>query len=233
MAIKSLPGAKTLAYEGVRGTKIVGDGLTDLAANAWFEIVSVASTGSALPIGKIGAIFRSPDTSSTAITPASGDDVYPLTLNRICKTDAEVNFEEGTIDVTDDCEEGFTAMILDGYKKISGTLNGFAKYDEDTQELDTQTDSLFNRFINKITDDGAGNYVETEASNEKLLLFILLNKDAAVTEVQNWIIVPAILTALGAGAGLKEAQKRDLTWEKAQGYTSLYQRTVFADDVIT
>jgi len=230
MANISLSGAKTYAFESVRGTKVTTGALDP---NEFFEIAAVAASASALPIGEIGAVFRSPDTSATAITLASGDEVWPLTLTRICKTDAEVSFEEGTIDVTDDCEEGFTAMILDGYKKISGTLNGFAKFNDETGELETSTKNLFGRFINLVTDDGEGVYVETKAANEKLLLFILLNRNAAVGDIQNWIIVPAILTQLGSGAGLKDAQKRDLTWEKAQGYVSLYQRTVFADDVIS
>lgn len=228
----TLAGAKTYAYQTTLGAKIVGDALVDLADNAWFKIAAVKTTGSTLPIGKVGAVFKSPDTSATPITPAVGDDVYPITLTRICKTDAEVTFEEGVIDVTDDCEEGFTAEILDGYKKISGTLNGFAKFDDDTQVLETNTLALFNRFINKITDDGEGVYVETESANEPFLLFVLLNKDAAVGDVQNYIIVPAILTNLGGGAGLKDAQKRDLSWTKAQGYTSLYQRTAFAADLV-
>jgi hypothetical protein len=50
--------------------------------------------------------------------------------------------------------------------------------------------------------------------------------------VQNWLIVPVLLSSLGTGAGLKDAQKRDLSWSKAQGWASLYQRTVFAADVI-
>jgi hypothetical protein len=228
----SLSGAKTYAYESVRGTKIVAIGALD--PNDWFEVAAVASAASGLPIQKVGAVFRTPDTGSASpVTMVSGDEVWPLTLTRICKTDAEVNFEEGTIDVTDDCEEGYTAVILDGYKKISGTLNGFAKFDDETQELNTNTADLFNKFINKITDDGDGVYVETVADNAAFILFILMNRTAAVDDIQNWIIVPAVLTNLGAGAGLKDAQKRDLTWEKAQGYASLYQRTVFADDVVT
>ena len=232
MADISLSGAKTYAYESVRGVKITAPGA--IAANAWFEVAAFAASSSGLPIEKVGVVFRSPDTGSlNPVTLVSGDEVYPLTLTRICKTDADVNFEEGTIDVTDDCESGFVAMILDGYKKISGTLNGFAKFDDDTQELATETEALFNRFINVVDDDGDGTYTETVADNAPFILFILLNRNAAATEIQNWLIVPAILTNLGAGAGLKDAQKRDLTWEKSQGYTSLYQRTTFAADVVT
>ena len=227
----SLSGAKTYANQSVRGVAIIA--AADTVANTWYEIKSVGATAvTALPIEKVGAVFRSPD-GATQITLAVGDSCYPLTLSRLCKTDADISFEEGVIDVTDDCEDGFNANILDGYKSISGTLNGFAKFDDSTGELSTGTADIFKRFINVVTDDSAGAYVEVAASNEKLLLFILLNRNAAVGDVQNWLIVPALISALGTGAGLKDAQKRDLTWSKAQGYTSLYQRTVVAADVIS
>ena len=228
----SLSGAKTVAYKSTRGAEIVGDGTTELAPNAWFEISQVASTSSNLPIGKVSAVFRSPDsTSATPLVPANGDAVYPLTLEKICKTDAEVSLEEGTIDVTDDCEEGYNASILDGYKTISGSLNGFMKFDDETGKLEDGTKEIFGRFFHLVEDDGQGLYTVTPAKNESFLLFILLNKDAKVTDTQNWMIIPALLSSLGTGAGLKDVQKRDMSWTKAQGYTSIYQRTVFSGDL--
>jgi len=231
MGYVSLSGQKTMAMKATRGTKIVGDASTPLAANSWFEIVSTAAI-STLPIGEETAVFRTPDTTETAITPAVGDDVYPLTLEQMCKTDAEITAEEGTIDVTDDCENGFNAMILDGYKTISGTLNGFLKFDDETGELVTSAKEIMGRFFNVVEDDGAGTYTVTAATNEKFLLFMALNKNAAVGDKQNWLIIPVLLSSLGTGAGLKDAQKRDLSWTKAQGYVSLYERTVFAGDVL-
>ena len=205
MSFISKPGSKSSLYLPTRGTLLTTG---DTTANTWYEIAAVGTT-SALPIGEIGAVFRSPDTSSTQITLGTGDEVYPLTFDRLCKTDA------------------------DGYRNITGTIGGFAKYDEDTGELTTSVEGIFGRFMNIIEDDGEGTYTETAVVNEKFILFYLLNKDAAVGDVQNWLIIPIILPSFATGAGLKEAQKRDLTWEKAQGYTSLYERTVFADDVIT
>lgn len=228
MSVISLSGAKTYAGGGTRGALLTSG---DTTADTWYEIKSVGAA-TALPIETVSAVFRSPS-GSTQITLAAGDEIYPLTVNQICKTDADVTFEEGTIDVTDDCENGYNAVILDGYTTISGTLNGFAKFDEDTGELATNTADIFGRFMNTITDDSAGDYVETTNSNETLMLFILLNKDAEVGDVQNWLIVPAILSGFASGAGLKDAQKRDITWTKAQGYTSLYKRTATAGDIIS
>lgn len=226
----SLSGAKTVAAKATRGVLVTTGALT---ANAWYEVASIATTSSALPDDlPVTGVFRTPDTSETAITLGAGDTVYPLTLTRICKTDAEVTAEEGTIDVTDDCEDGFNANILDGYKTISGSLGGFLKFNDDTGALETGAAEMLGRFFNVVTDDGAGVYTVTAASNEKLILFVCLNRNAAVGDIQNWLIIPVLLSSLGTGAGLKDAQKRDLSWTKAQGYASLYKRTVFATDTI-
>jgi hypothetical protein len=232
MAAISLSGAKTAAYKATKGAAVVGNGTLTLAANTFYEIGSVATTASTLPIKKVSAVFKSPDTSSTALVPAVGDVVYPLTLERICKTDAEVTLEEGTIDVTDDCEEGFNASILDGYRAISGSLNGFLKFDEATGVLLDGTKDLFGRFFNMVEDTGLGVYTVKPAVNERLLLFILLNNNVKVGDTQNFLIIPVLLNSMGTGAGLKDAQKRDMAWVKAQGYCSLYQRKVFAADII-
>lgn len=230
MGRNMLSGAKAIAYQVVRGTAVTAGALT---ANTWYEVKAYATTASALPGNAVGTVFESPDTSATAITLASGDEVYPLTMTRICKTDADYTAEEGAIETTDDCEEGFTAKILDGYKEISGSLGGFATFDDSTGQLQTGALDIFKRFINHTDDDGEGVYTVTAASNEKLLLFILMNRDATIGQKQNWLIVPVYFTSLGAGAGLKDAQKRDISWVKAPGVPSIYTRTVFAADVIS
>ena len=223
MGAETLSGVKTLVQKATRGT-LVDTG--DLDPNVWFEIESVGAS-TALPIGEITAVFKSPDAGSlNKIALSTGDAVYPLTLEKICKTDAEVTLEEGTIDVTDDCENGYNASIFDGYKAISGTLNGFTKFDDATGELVTNVKEIMGKFFNIVEDDADGTYSVSPAKNEVFILFMCLNKDAKTDEKQNWLIVPALLTSFGTGAGLKDAQKRDLSWTKGQGYASLYIRTV-------
>jgi hypothetical protein len=232
MAYKTLSGKKAKLFQGVREA-IQDTGA--LEANKWFEIVSVAETGSSLPtIGGSTAIFRSPDTgSANGITLAAGDSVYPLDMSRFCKVDANVSAEEGTIDVTDDCEDGYNAMILDGYATISGDISGFVKVDEETGALVTSVEDIFNRFFDVISDDGDGAYTYSPRENEKFILQVVLNEDAEVGEIQNSLMIPVLLTSFATGAGLKDAQKRDLNWTKGQGLTSLYKRTVAsaADEV--
>lgn len=229
MGVIKYSGMKTIVYSAARGVLKSSGALT---ANQWEEIVS-AGAAPAVPFATAGAIFKTPDTTQTPITLASGDSVYPLSLTRICKADADFSAEVGTIDVTDDCDDGYGSMILDGITTLSGSLSGFATYDDVTGALDTSTASLFNKFLDKIVDNGAGVYSKTESANEKFYLFMYLNKDAAATQIQNILIVPVYLSSLGSGAGLKDAQKRDLAWVKAPGPAVLYQRTVFAADVIT
>lgn len=227
-----LAGIKTVVSTSARGTAVDTGALLP---NAWYEIKAVAAADSVLPIEKEGAVFKTPDTTGTPITiiAESGDEVYPLTLSQLCKTTADISFSEGIIDVTDDYSNGFIENILDGYKTMSGNLGGFARFDDATQELVTGSKEIFKRFINVVTDDGEGVYTITAAENEKFLLFMCLNKGAIAGQVQNWIIVPVLLNSLGTGAGLKDGQKRDLAWTKGEGYTSLYQRTAFADDILS
>jgi len=227
MGTKALSGAQAIVYKGTRGAKVTTG---DLTAISWYEVIKTgASTNLSVP--HIGGVFRTP-VSGTTTSLATGDEVYPLTLDRIAKTDCEYTVEEGVIDVTDDSESGYIANILDGWKNISGSLNGFAKFDEDTRSLETSAASIFSRFFNKVSDNSSGTYALTPANNEKLLLFILLDKNISVGKVQSWIIVPAYITSMGGGAGLKDAQKRDLSWVKAPGYVSLYQRTAGQGDPI-
>jgi hypothetical protein len=222
-------GIKAIAYNGTRGT-LVTTGALD--ANAWYQVAAKAATGSALEPLLVTHLFKTPDAAETAITLVAGDEVYPMTLSQICKTDAEYSGEEGTIDVTDDCDGPFNSMIPDGFTTLSGTLNGFTRYNDATGEIVTAVEEVFGRFFDIVTDDGAGTYSVTPKENNQTYLFLLLNKDAALDQVQNYLISPAIFTSLSTGAPLKDAQKRDIAWTKGEGRSSFYKRTVKADDVL-
>ena len=228
MANVALSGAKTKVFSCNRGTLMTTGSLTP---STWYEVVTFKPTGSVLPISKVSAIFKSPATGGTAIVLTTGDSVYPLTLTYIGKADASVSAEEGTIDVTDDSEEGYIATILDGYANMSGDLSGFIKFDDETGVIETVSASMLGRFFNVVTDDGQGEYTVTPKSNSRLVLFILMNKDAGIGDTQNYMIIPANLKSIKTGAALKDAQKRDMSWDKAQGYVSIYKRVAAAGDV--
>lgn len=230
MADISKSGLKAMLIDAAAGALIVGDASTPLADNAWFKIVSVA-TSSTLPY-EVGRIFKTGATAA-AITPAVGDNVYPLTLSKICKLDVSLSNETGTIDVTDDCTEGYNAMISDGFTTISGSAGGYLKFDETDGSLATGQQKYINKFLDLMTDDGAGAYTITPKNDDNVLLFILKNSDdTAEGDIQQYIILDAIITSLTMDSPLKGVQNLDFSFTKGQAPAGIYQRTVNATESI-
>jgi len=230
MADKSLSGKKAILFNAEKGTLIEGNASTPLADNSWF-IISAKATSSTLPL-RVGDIFKTPD-SENAITPAIGDNVFPITLSKICKVDASISTEKGTIDVTDDCEEGYNAYIVDGYSDISGSGTGFLKYDETTGELGVDSKAYLNRFFDLVSDDGAGTYSLTAKNDDDIFLAILNNSDFnSEGNIQEWLMVPAILTGITTDKPLKGVQNFDFNWQKAQGPASIYERTTNSEETV-
>lgn len=235
VANKKYTGIKLHFSKGTKGTLV--DSLTELNANAWYKVASIGGTEAvpvtALPAGlAITGMFKTPDAGETAITLLDGDSVYPYTLEVMCKTDGELSAEEGTVDVTTDCDGGYIVTIKDGLTNLSGSINSFISFNEETDEITTDQQELFGYFFDITTDDGAGGYTVTKKSDEEIFLFILLNKNAGLAQIQNYLLIPANITTLGTGAGLTDAQKSDVTWVKAPGLASFYTRTVKAGDVV-
>ena len=233
---KKKSGKLGILFNMTKGAKIEGDGSTPLADNAWMRIDSYASSASALPYSAttgIGRFFKTPD-SGNAITPAVGDDVYPITLTKVCTVDISTSVEKGTIEITDKCSDGYNEEIVDGFVGISGSFNGFLGYDEDTGAMNAAQLEFLNRFYDIQEDDGAGAYSLTPKNDNDLLLAILKNSDQAVTatNIQEWIMFPAILTALTMDDPLKGAQNQDATYTKGEGPAALYRRTTNASETV-
>lgn len=224
---KTQSGLNAALVNATKGTLIVGNASTPLADDSWFMIDAIATTGSQLPIGKIGAIFKSPD-SGNAITPAVGDNVFPLTLTTQCKVSVEMNGEKGVIDVSDDCNSGYISNIVDGFTNLSGTYSQFLKFDYDADKFDLaeQQKAVLNRFYDTVDDDGAGVYTLTEKNDDPYYLFIFLNRKAAIGEKVNILIVPTILSGVAQTAENKAGMNLDVTWTKAEGWAGLYERTL-------
>jgi hypothetical protein len=231
MADKSKSGKDAILFNAAKGALIEGDGITALADNSWFYIVAKAGS-STLPL-EVGYVFKSPD-SGNAITPATGDDVYPLTFTKICKVDASFSAETGTIDVTDDCANGYNSMITDGFTTISGSASGFLKFAETDGSLNATQKDYLGKFFDIVEDDGAGNYTLTSKDDDDIILAILKNSDQATTvgNDQNWLLVPAILTSNTLDNPLKGAQPFDFNWTKGEGAASLYVRVTNASETV-
>ena len=223
MSIKH-KGSDSILYNAVKGTLVSSGALT---ANSWYKILSFG-TATALPALKVGSIFKTPEGAGDAITLASGDSVYPLVLTEVCKVDVEISGEMGVIDVTDLCDAPYMSNIPDGFTNLSGSINTFLRFDEDTDELVPVTKDFLVKFYDIVEDDGEGTYSLTAQNDNDLLLMILLNsKNAGVDgKVENWLITPAILNSVSNNVALKDAFKGDYGWTKGQGPANLYLRTV-------
>jgi len=230
MGYDTKSGKDAMLVDAEAGALIIGDGIVPLADDSWFKIVNVAAA-STLPYG-VKRIFKSPD-GGNAITPAIGDDLYPLTLSKICKIDASLSAETGTIDVTDDCTEGYNAMITDGFTTLSGSAGGQFKVSETDGSLVPQQEKYINKFLDLMTDDGAGSYTIIPKNDDSVLLFILKNsKDTTVGHVQQWMLVEAIISSLTMDNPLKGVQSLDFDWTKGESPAGWYQRTTNATETV-
>ncbi|MCP4356047.1 MAG: hypothetical protein GY793_10580, partial [Proteobacteria bacterium] len=108
---EKLSGKVAIQFKAVLGTLVVGAGTTPLTGDAWYKIAAKAASGSTLPL-EIDYYFKTP---ATGQTPTVGDDVYPVTWEKICKADTSFSGAKGAIDVTDDCDEGYNTYITDGF----------------------------------------------------------------------------------------------------------------------
>ena len=215
-------GAESILYNAEKGALVTTGALTD---NSWYKIYSKGLTPE-VPDLALGSVFKTPKNSGSAITLATGDSVYPLTLTEVCKADIEVSGEAGVIETTDSCDYPYTTNIPDGYTALSGSINTMLRFDEETDELIDVTKDFLVKFYDILEDDGDGTYKLTSKDDSDLLLFILLNKDsdAVVGKITNWLITPAILNSISTPIALKDVQKADYGWTKGQGPAQYYTR---------
>ena len=222
MTEKSKSGRHAILFSMNKGTLIEGDGLAALADNAWFQINTKAET-SALPL-RPEYFFKSPN-SANAITPAVGDSVFPIDLTKICKGDTSVSPTKAAIDVTDDCEDGYNAYIPDGFTDLTGSVSAFLKFNTPGGGMASSQIEYLSRFFSIVDDDGSGTYTLTDKNDDDLLLAILQNGDQLeVGDIQVWLLVPVILTAITLEKPLKGAQTFNFDWSKAQGPAAVYNR---------
>ena len=217
-------GSDAILYSAEKGTIVTSGALTK---DTWYKIASFATVGSALPAWKEGSIFKTPKNTGHAITLVTGDKVWPLTLNEVCRVDVEISGEKGTIDTTDSCDYPYMTNIADGFTNLSGSINTMLRFDESSDELVSVTQDWLGRFFDICEDDGEGTYMLTSANDDDLLLMIFLNSNqTAVGYYENWLIVPAILSSVSMNIAMKDVDKGDFSWSKGQGPASIYIREI-------
>jgi len=221
-------GKDAILYSAEKGT-LVTTGV--LSNDSWYKISAYADAASALPSLRVSSVFKTPEESGNAITLTTGDEVYPLTLTEQCRVDLEISNEKGVIDTTDSCDGPYMSNIPDGYVNMSGSINTMIRFDEETDEILTVTEEFLNRFFDVVDDDGEGTYVQTDQNDDDLLLMVLMNSNSQDedSKVENWMIIPAILSSAGTNIALKDVDKADYSWSKGQGPASFYKRTVPAE----
>ena len=220
-------GSDAILYKPEKGALITSGSLDK---DSWYKIAKRAKVASGLPELKIGCVFNSPQSDIDTITLSLGDEVYPLTLTEICKTDIDFSGEMGTIDATDSCDAPYTVNLPDGFVNLSGSINTMLRFDEETDEIVPVTEEFLNKFLDVVYDDGTGTYEFKPMNDEDLLLMILLNKNAQGREgkVQNWLITPIVLTSLSSNIAMKDMLKGDYSWSKGQGPATFYKKKIAA-----
>jgi hypothetical protein len=197
---------------------IEGDGVKTTDAGKWYFIFEKGENSN-LPYA--GSILKAPADGQEQIILVSGDQLYPINQERYCKTSLSLSMEEGTVDVSDDCDPG--ANILDGIPQISGSLSGLFRYNDVTQEFDNVTDDIINRFMDSVEDNGEGIYETKERSNGLAYLLICLNSNAKPGQIENWLFIPAIISSASITLGNTDPQSKDLSFSKGEGKAVHYK----------
>jgi len=196
-----------------------GGGITHTEAGTWYRIIDKGE-GSAIPFYQ-GFPFRAP-ASGEQLALVPGDRVYPLAPARFCKTTASVQVEQGVVDVGDDCDPG--ATILDGIVNLTGSMAGFFRFDNETQEFADVTTDIVNRFFCIIEDNSSGLYKLTSRNDEPAHILICINSNAEVGQIENWLFAPIVISSMSLSLGNTDAQSKDLSWSKGEGNAVIYKR---------
>jgi hypothetical protein len=213
-------GSKRKAWLSFGGTIIDGDGAVTTTAGTWYVILKKGASSNLPPEIPVNTPFKSTATG-TQITLVTGDQLLQIDFERFCKTQADFNMEQGSIDVGDDCDPG--AQIADGITTISGSLSGFFQFDDATEEFNDITDKVFNIFVPVVEDTGGGSYAYHPVDNSRIYLGLCLNGDAGAGHIENWFLTPINITSVGASGGNTDGQTMEISWTKGEGAAVAYK----------
>jgi hypothetical protein len=220
MSGKRTKGIDSILYKAEKGALLSTGALQH---DAWYQIESKAATGSIFDELIIGSIFKS--NSAGTQTLATGDSVYPLNLTEVCKVDAEVNAEMGTLDATDSCDYPYSVNIPDGFSTISGSISSMLKFDENTNELQPVTKDFLGNFFQLVEDNNDGTYQVSGGENDQMILMMVLDRSVKTAgKTETWFVCPIYLTSIGLTLSLKELNTTSYEWTKGDGGASFYSR---------
>jgi len=197
---------------------INGNGNNTTKENKKYFVIDKADNSN-IPVVK-GTFFIAPQTGQQ-IELQEGDRLFEINEERFCKTNASFEFSFGSVDVGDDCDAG--ATISDGILKLSGSLAGLFRYDDETQDFDNVTDIIVNRFLDIVEDNGDGSYELFPRTDNQVYMLTLLNSGGKSGQTENWLFVPINITSMSMSLGNADAQNKDLSFSKGEGQAIVYK----------
>jgi hypothetical protein len=213
----------TTKYVGRSVSILIDDGQTPAqtaGATAADQLYFVLEKGanSTLPVD-VGMMFFGPTAAKTLV---SGDRLLPLSPEKICKTTASVSVTKGSVDASDDCEQG---NISDGIVKFSGSLDGLFHYDAKTGRYDDVTSVILNKFFDMVQDTKTA--ITIAPKNDGAVYMIAALGDAAPAGgFQQYLCAPINLNSDSLKLGNGEVVGHSLAFDQAPGVVHLYERTV-------
>jgi hypothetical protein len=132
----------------------------------------------------------------------------------------------GSVDVSDDCDPG--ATISDGVLSVSGSLAGLFRYDDETQDFDDVTDTIVNRFLDIVEDNGNGTYELHPRTDNQIYMLTLLNSGGKAGQTENWLFCPINITSMSMSLGNTDPQNKELSFSKGEGQPVIYKIPVAA-----
>lgn len=197
MATKRLTSLDGSLSKATIGATIEGDGVTAIPSNGYYLVKSVATSGSDLPAGiSAGYLVY----LTTAETPATGDDVAPITFSTMCNVqNASIDFSRDEIETTTICDgvKTFSAGLTD----LTGSFDGVAEAGNQ-EVLD-----LLNRFSDtvKLSADRTTATV-SEQNNNIFYLQFEMNKASTANEPILFYFAPITILNTGNGVSQGSAQ---------------------------
>lgn len=180
------------------GSEIVGDGSTAIPTTGYYLVTSVASSGSTLPTGiEVGYLAY----LTTSVTPATGDDVKPVTLTNMCYV------QNGSIESAKDEIE--TTTLCDGIKTyrtgrndLSGSFDGVA------EAGNNELMDLINKFFDTVDLSADGSTATiNDANNDIFYLQFEVNKaTSSANEPVQFYFLPVVISTNSATLSQGSAQ---------------------------
>ena len=200
MATKRLTDLDGNLAQATVGATISGDGATAIPSDGWYLVKAVASSGSTLPTGILAGYIIQLTTSDT---PATGDDVAPVTFENMCYV------QNGSIDLNRDEIE--TTTLCDGIKTyragrtdLSGSFDGVFEAGNDAIL------ELVNKFIATvdIVSDSSSATVSAQ-NNDIFYLQFEVNKTSSQDEPEQFYFLP--ITILSTSNALSQGSVQTFT----------------------